>query len=122
MGPFARLVVAALAVFCLLLRPTAALAADWRDVTDDRLLNADRDAANWLMYNRTYSGWRYSPLDQVNASNVKKLVPEWVLPGGTQGDQQMKPIRNDGVMFTTSTALSLNRAQAVNAVTRHGLW
>ena len=93
MGPFVRLVVAALAVFCLML-PTAALAADWRDVTDDRLLNADRDAANWLMYNRTYSGWRYSPLDQVTTANVKKLVPKFIFAGGTVGDQQTTPIVN----------------------------
>src|SRR2546428_3976957 len=122
MGPFVRLVVAALAVFSLMLRPTAALAADWRDVTDDRLLNADRDAANRLMYNRTYSGWRYSPLDQVTTSNVKKLVPKWIFAGGTLGDQQTTPIVNDGVMFTTSTSLTLNRVQAVDAVTGALLW
>jgi len=122
MGPFARLVVAALAVFCLLLRPTAALAADWRDVTDDRLLNADRDAANWLMYNRTYSGWRYSPLDQVTTANVKKLVPKFIFAGGTVGDQQTTPVVNDGVMFTTSTALAFNRVHALNAVTGEPLW
>ena len=122
MGPFVRLVVAALAVFCLLLRPTAALAADWRDVTDDRLLNADRDAANWLMYNRTYSGWRYSPLDQVTTANVKKLVPKFIFAGGTVGDQQTTPVVNDGVMFTTSTALAFNRVHALNAVTGEPLW
>ena len=122
MGPFVRLVVAALAVFSLMLRPTAALAADWRDVTDDRLLNADRDAANWLMYNRTYSGWRYSPLDQVTTANVKKLVPKFIFAGGTVGDQQTTPVVNDGVMFTTSTALAFNRVHALNAVTGEPLW
>ena len=122
MGPFVRLVVAALAVFCLMLTPAAALAADWRDVTDDRLLNADRDAANWLMYNRTYSGWRYSPLDQVTTANVKKLVPKFIFAGGTLGDQQTTPIVNDGVMFTTSTALAFNRVHALNAVTGEPLW
>ena len=105
-----------------MLRPTAALAADWRDVTDDRLLNADRDAANWLMYNRTYSGWRYSPLDQVTTANVKKLVPKFIFAGGTVGDQQTTPIVNDGVMFTTSTALAFNRVHALNAVTGEPLW
>jgi len=122
MGPFVRLVVAALAVLSLMLRPTAALAADWRDVTDDRLLNADRDAANWLMYNRTYSGWRYSPLDQVTTANVKKLVPKFIFAGGTVGDQQTTPVVNDGVMFTTSTALAFNRVHALNAVTGEPLW
>src|SRR5262249_57385225 len=36
--------------------------------------------------------------------------------------QQMTPIVNDGVMFTTSTSIALNRVQAVNAVTGALLW
>jgi glucose dehydrogenase len=120
MSSLARFVLAVLALLPLL--PASSPAAEWRDVTEDRLLKAEGDAANWLMYNRTYSGWRYSPLDQVNAGNVKKLVPKWIFAGGTLGDQQMTPIVNDGVMFTTSTSLSLNRVQAVNAVTGALLW
>jgi len=98
MSPLARFVLVVLALLSFL--PTSASAAEWRDVTEDRLLKAEGDAANWLMYNRTYSGWRYSPLDQVNAGNIKKLVPKWIFAGGTLGDQQMTPIVNDGVMFT----------------------
>src|SRR2546426_8379963 len=55
------------------------------DVSDARLLNAERDAGNWLMYNRTYAGWRFSPLDQISAANIKKLVPKWIFAGGTVG-------------------------------------
>jgi alcohol dehydrogenase (cytochrome c) len=102
--------------------PAPASAADWRDVTDDRLLNADSDGTNWLMYNRTYSGWRYSPLEQITSANVKKLVPKWIFAGGTLGDQQMTPVVNDGVMFTTSTSQMLNRVRAVNAATGALLW
>ncbi len=43
------------------------------DVTWDRLLNADKDANNWLMYHQSFKGWHYSGLDQVNADNVKSL-------------------------------------------------
>ena len=42
-------------------------------VTDDMLLNADKDAQNWLHYGRDYQTTRYSPLTQVNQDNVKKL-------------------------------------------------
>src|SRR5437870_11192716 len=120
MSPLAQSMLVVLALLSFL--PTSAPAAEWRDVTADRLLNAESDAANWLMYNRTYSGWRYSPLDQVNTGNVKKLVPKWIFAGGTLGDQQTTPVVNDGVMFTTSTALAFNRVHAVNAVTGEPLW
>src|SRR5256886_15454310 len=92
------------------------------DVSDARLVNAERDAGNWLMYNRTYAGWRYSPLEQISTPNIKKLVPKWLFAGGTIGDQQMTPVVNDGVMFTTSTALAFNRVHAVNAATGDLLW
>ena len=29
-----------------------------------------------------YQGWSYSPLDQINTSNVKRLVPVWALSTG----------------------------------------
>ena len=122
MSLLVRFVFAALAFLSFVLPSGPAPAAEWRDVTDDRLLNAGSDGANWLMYNRTYSGWRFSPLDQVNTGNVKKLVPKWIFAGGTLGDQQTTPIVNDGIMFTTSTALGFNRVQAVNAATGGLLW
>ena len=122
MSILARFAIAVLVLLSFMLICSPVRAADWRDVTDDRLLNADRDAGNWLMYNRTHSGWRYSPLDQVNTGNVKKLVPKFIFAGGTLGDQQMTPVVNDGVMFTTSTALAFNRVHAVNAATGQLLW
>ena len=54
MSALVGFVLVVLALLSLL--PTSAPAADWRDVTEDRLLKADGDGANWLMYNRTYSG------------------------------------------------------------------
>jgi alcohol dehydrogenase (cytochrome c) len=104
------------------LTATPTPAADWRSVTDDRLLNAGGDTGNWLMYNRTYNGWRHSPLDQINASNVKKLVPKFIFSGGALGEQQMTPVVNDGVMFTTSTSLAYNRVHALKADTGEMLW
>src|SRR5206468_4092174 len=122
MSVLIRFVLAALVVLGFWLTSGPALAAEWRDVTDDRLLDAGSDGANWLMYNRTYSGWRFSPLEQINTGNVKKLVPKWIFAGGTLGDQQTTPIVNDGIMFTTSTALGVNRVQAINAATGELLW
>jgi alcohol dehydrogenase (cytochrome c) len=106
----------------LVLAPSPVRAADWVDVTDDRLLGADQDPASWLMYYRTYRGWRYSPLDQITPANVKKLVPKWQFMGGALGEQQMTPVVNGNVMITTSTALGFNRVHALDATTGRVLW
>ena len=38
------------------------LTAQSLPVTYDRLLKADQEPGNWLMYSNTYNGWRYSRL------------------------------------------------------------
>lgn len=42
-------------------------------VTVERLLNPDKEPQNWLSYNRSYNGWRHSPLTQINKDTVKNL-------------------------------------------------
>jgi len=42
-------------------------------VTDDMLLNADKESSNWLLYGRDYQTTRYSPLASINQSNVRNL-------------------------------------------------
>jgi len=54
-------------------------AADWADVTDQRLMDPDKEPQNWLTYYRSYSGWRFSPLAQITPQNVKRLTPKWML-------------------------------------------
>jgi alcohol dehydrogenase (cytochrome c) len=122
MGIVPTLTFIVLIVLSLVFAPLPVGAADWRPVTDDRLLNADSDGGNWLMYNRTYNGWRFSPLDQITPANVKKLVPKWIFAGGAVGDQQATPIVNDGVMFMTSTQMAYNRVHAINAATGELIW
>jgi alcohol dehydrogenase (cytochrome c) len=102
----------------------SAQGAEWAGVTDDRLLNADKDPNNWLMYYRTYNGWRYSPLSQVNRQTVRKLVPKWMFSFGEVGDQQSTPVVNNGVMVVTSSSptLTRQRAFALDAATGEVLW
>ena len=51
--------------------PVPALLQNYAPVTADRLKNpGDGD---WLMIRRTYNGWGYSPLNQINATNVFTL-------------------------------------------------
>ena len=46
-------------------------------VTDARLREPEPDS--WLMYRRTYDGLGYSPLREINTSNVADLAPAWII-------------------------------------------
>ena len=43
-----------------------------------RLLAAANETDNWLSFGRDYTNQNFSPLKQINATNVKKLVPKWI--------------------------------------------
>jgi alcohol dehydrogenase (cytochrome c) len=103
--------------------PMTLLAAEWSEVTDGRLLEADKDANNWLTYYRTYNGWRYSPLSQINAQTVKRLTPKWLLSLGEAGNQQTTPLVNGDMMIVTSpSGLEINRVYAVDVASGRVLW
>jgi len=76
-------------------------------VTYERILDAREEPQNWLTYYGAYDGQRYSPLDQINTENVKRLVPAWVFQAGTTGliagastySFEATPIVVDGIMF-----------------------
>ena len=61
----------------------------WRPnyVSEDMLLNADKDANNWLQYGKDLQGTRFSQLTQINNGNVKKLVPKWNMSFGANDAQ-----------------------------------
>src|SRR5690348_4024254 len=76
-------------------------------VTYERILHARDEPQNWLTYYGAYNGQRYSPLDQINTENVKRLLPAWVFQAGTTGliagastySFEATPIVVDGIMF-----------------------
>ena len=69
-----------------------------------------KDANTWLTYYRTYNGWRYSPLSQINAQTVKRLTPKWLLSLGEAGNQQATPLVTGDIMIVTSpSGLEINR-------------
>jgi alcohol dehydrogenase (cytochrome c) len=91
-----------------------------QEVTYQRLLNADKEPHNWLSYYRTYNGQRYSPLDQITKSNVRRLVPVWAFQtGDVEGGLQTTPLVADGVMYLST---AWNRIFALDAVTGRRLW
>jgi quinohemoprotein ethanol dehydrogenase len=78
----------------------------------------DSDGRDWPGYGRTYGEQHYSPLKQINASNVGRLGLAWAidLPPGYSMSQ---PIAVQGVLYVT-TGYSVVRA--INAVTGQQLW
>src|SRR5829696_5720931 len=95
----------------LLLLPLL-LAASSADVSYDRLLRADREPQNWLLYSGNYNGQRYSPLSQITRGNVKNLQLKWSYHplyeknGNAQSKMENTPLVVDGVMYT-GTALEI---------------
>lgn len=69
------------------------------------------DAADWPAYGRTQAGERYSPLAQINDSNVKDLKVAWTLRTGdlkTENDSgettnQVTPIKIGNNMYMCTT-------------------
>ena len=90
---------------------------DYRTVTDERL--REPEPRNWLMYRRTYDGWGYSPLDDIDGDNVARLAPVWTLSTGITEGHESPPVVNDGVMFVTTP---LNRLLAIDAKTGDVRW
>ena len=108
----------------ILLLLTLLAAAPAGPVTYDRLLHADREPHNWLSYSGNYAGHRYSPLSQINRTNVKYLQLKWsyhplyAKNGNAQNKMENTPLVVDGIMYT-GTALE---AVALDAVTGRQYW
>ena len=75
---------------------------------------------NWPEYHGDWRGWRYSPLDQINKGNVKKLKVAWIhQPGDIAQGLQASPIVLDGVLYYSG---SNNRTYAVDAASGKQIW
>src|ERR1700730_7945054 len=88
-----------------------AFAQGFVPVTPEVLANPD--PADWLIMNRTYDEQRFSPLDQINKSNVGQLRMAWSrgLPNGTQ---ESTPIVYRGVMYLYAPGASIQALDATN--------
>jgi alcohol dehydrogenase (cytochrome c) len=86
-------------------------------VTAERLKKPED--GNWLHFRRTYDGWGYSPLAQINADNVARLQPVWSYATGQIEGHQAPPIVNNGVMFVATPG---NQVIALEAKTGNLLW
>ena len=85
-------------------------------VTDEMLWKPD--PANWLSWRRTLDGWGYSPLDQIDRSNVSRLKMVWARGMGT-GTMEATPLVYDGVMYLPGPG---DVIQAIDAKTGDLTW
>ena len=74
---------------------------------------------DWLMWRRTLDGWGYSPLDQIDRSNVGNLRLVWSRALRDGGRQQGTPLVYDGVIYLPNPN---DVIQAIDAVTGDLLW
>ena len=93
----------------------------WRPnyVSDDMLLNADKDPGNWLHYGKDYQSTRFSQLSQITRENVKKLVPKWNLSFGVSDAQDSQTTVVNGRIYVTS---SQNKVFSMDGLTGRMIW
>jgi alcohol dehydrogenase (cytochrome c) len=73
----------------------------------------------WPTYDGNQSGNRFSPLDQINTSNVQHLAPKWMFTiSGAPRALEATPIVVDGVMYVTS----VNEAYGLDAGSGREIW
>jgi len=73
---------------------------------------------DWLHFNRTYAGDRFSPLAQINVANVARLTPRCILQLGEIGSFETSPIVYAGRMYLTTP----HKTFAVDAATCRLIW
>jgi alcohol dehydrogenase (cytochrome c) len=88
-------------------------------VTDEMLRNPP--PGDWLHWRRTYDGWAYSPLTQINRKNVKDLKVAWTfsMASTTEAVNEFTPLVHDGVLFLWNFGETI---QALDAKTGTLLW
>ena len=91
------------------------LLARSRDTYTERPLEPKRD---WPSYDGTDTGNRYSSLEQINTTNVKRLGPAWIFPVPGAPRLEVTPVVVDGVMYITGP----NEAYALDATTGRQIW
>jgi glucose dehydrogenase len=82
-----------LTVFAVAL--AACAGSDSRSINDAALSDTSR-GENWLAFGRTLNEQRFSPLQQVDTSNVKDLKVDWFLDLPDKGGLVSTPLVSNG--------------------------
>lgn len=85
---------------------------------DDAMLGDEANGTDWPAYGRTFSESRFSPLRQVNDSNVSRLGLAWVLDLDVT-NSITAPVEADGVIYL---AAGYSIVHAIRATDGHLMW
>ena len=90
-------------------------------VTDEDIMNDQATAEDIVSYGMGQQGQRFSPMTDLNTSNIKFLQPAWAFSFGSEKmrGQESQPMIKDGVMYVTA---SYSRVYAVDARTGEEIW
>ena len=72
---------------------------EWEPITEERLLNPED--GDWMSYRRTYDVFGFSPLDQINSTNVQNLRPVWSYSMRDNSRWVPTPIVANGLMYVS---------------------
>ena len=86
---------------------------------DDKALSDESNTSEWLAYGRTSNEQRFSPLTQVNTSNVANLKVDWFIELPDAVGLVATPLVANGVMYFVT---SRNIVRAVSATNGDELW
>ena len=96
---------------------TAQPAVEWESVTEDRLTNPED--GDWISYRRTYDVTGFSPLDQIDRSNVNELRLVWAYSMRDVTGWTPTPIVANGLMYVSEGS---GRVTAFDAVSGDVVW
>jgi PQQ-dependent dehydrogenase (methanol/ethanol family) len=87
---------------------------------DDNVLKEAGKGTEWLSNGMDWGEQRYSPMAQINPSNVDKLTLAWSYDLGTGGgNQQATPLYSNGILYTVT---NWSIVAAVDAKTGKEIW
>ena len=90
-------------------------------VTDEDIINDQATPGDIVSYGMGPRAQRYSPIDQLNKSNIGRLVPAYAYSfgGEKQRGQESQPLVYDGTIYVTG---SYSRVFAIDARTGEEIW
>jgi alcohol dehydrogenase (cytochrome c) len=91
--------------------------AAWSQTLND-LKNDGKNTDNVLTYGMGYHLQRFSPLKQIDKTNIKRLVPVWSVSLQNDWGEQAQPIVYNGVMYVTNARHTV----AIDVATGKQIW
>jgi quinohemoprotein ethanol dehydrogenase len=107
------------AILALALAPLTLSASGPAQVDQARMLHADDSSGQWMSTGRTWDEQHYSPLDQINDTNVSKLGLAWYADVDTDRGMEATPLVIGTTLYNTQP---WNIVTAYDAATGRKLW